>query len=266
MFSIPLKISGVDEEGKPFEVTGRTITINLHGARIQGPVPLMTGQTIRVINQVSGAEDEFRVVGPVAPPRDLMGEWGVECLHVDKSIWGIYFPSSSEDADTHVLLGCRRCNSMSLQSLSFVEVEVLETAGLLTKPCKHCGETTTWGYPRRDLEVESGAGQEAERVATRTAHPLAADRRKGLRKAEQLAVRVRDYYGEMEIVQTETVSEKGFSFSSRRKYLVGQGIVVIFPFDAADEKPEVRARIVRVDAGPDPEQSLYAVRYEQMPH
>ena len=92
MFSIPLRISGVDEEGKPFEVTARTINLNLHGASIQGALPLKTGQTIRVTNQVSGAEDEFRVVGPISPPLDRVGEWGIECLHIDKNIWASIFP------------------------------------------------------------------------------------------------------------------------------------------------------------------------------
>lgn len=266
MFSIPLRISGVDEEGRPFEVSGRTITINLHGASIQGALPLMTGQTIRVTNQVNGAEDEFRVVGPISPPLDRVRDWGVECLHADKNIWGIHFPPSNEDSDTHVLLGCRRCSSMALQSLSFVEVEVLETAGLLTKSCEHCGESTTWGYPRQEFEVESMAYQEAVDAATHGVHPLTVDRRKWLRKAGQIPVRVRDYYGEMEIVQTENFSDEGFCFSSRRKYLVGQGIVVIFPYDPADEKSEVRARIVRVEAGSDLEENIYAVRYEQTSH
>jgi hypothetical protein len=256
----------VDEKGKPFETTGRTITLNRHGARVQVSRSLKPGQTVCVINQANDAEAEFRVVGPIAPPLDHLGEWGVECLHVDKNIWDIYFPASSEDSDAHVLLSCRRCQSLALQSLSLVEVEVLETAGLLTKPCVRCVDSTPWGYPQRAFEVETKTYQAAVSEATGGFPPLAAERRKSFRKPAQLPVRVRDYYGEMEIAQTENISQEGFCFSSHRIYHVGQGIVVICPFDAANEKPEVRARIVRAEVGSDRGQYIYGVRYEQTLH
>src|SRR5208282_5068759 len=91
MFSIPVSIRGVDEKGKPFETTGRTITLNRHGARIQVSRLLKPGQAVRVINQANDAEAEFRVIGPISPPLDLVGDWGIECLHVDKNIWDIDF-------------------------------------------------------------------------------------------------------------------------------------------------------------------------------
>jgi len=265
MFSIPVSIRGVDEKGNPFETTGCTITLNRHGARIQVAHSLKPGQTVRVINQASDAEAEFRVVGPITPPLDHVGEWGVECLHVDKNIWDIYFPPASEDSDARVLLSCRNCHSLSLQSLSLVEVEVLETAGLLTKPCVHCGDSTPWGYSQRGFEVESKAYQAAVRAATSGVPPLTIDRRKSDRKPAQLPVRIRDYYGEIEIAQTENISQDGFCFTSPRKYLVGQGIVVICPFDPANEKPEVRARIVRTELGADRVPHIYGV-FEQTPH
>jgi len=147
-----------------------------------------------------------------------------------------------------------------------VEVEVLETAGLLTKPCVHCGESTSWGYPKRSFEVETITYQSAVKEATGQFPTLAAERRKSMRKPAQLPVRVRDYYGEVEVAKTENISQEGFCFSSRRTYHVGQGVVVICPFDAGIEKPEVRARIVRVEAGSDRDQYLYGVRYDQALH
>lgn len=268
MFSIPVSIRGVDDQGKPFETTGRTITLNRHGARIQVPRALKPGQTVRVINQANDAEAEFRVVGPISPPLDKVGEWGVECLRMDKNIWDIYFPPAleDEDSDAHILLSCRNCQCLSLQSLSLVEVEVLDTAGLLTKPCMRCGESTSWGYPKRAFEVETITYQAAVREATGQFPTLASERRKSARKPAQLPVRVRDYYGEMEVAQTENVSQEGFCFSSPRKYHVGQGIVAICPYDADNEKPEVRARIVRTEPGSDRDHYLYGVRYEQSPH
>jgi hypothetical protein len=265
MFSIPVSVQGVDEKGKPFETTARTITLNRHGARLQVSRSLKPGQTVRLINQVNEAEAEFRVIGPISPPLDHVGEWGVECVHVDKNIWDIYFPPSTEDSDAHILLACRQCQALSLQSLSLVEVEVLETAGLLTKPCVRCGDSTPWGYSQRAFEVETKAYQAAVSEATGGLPTLASERRRSQRKPAQMPVRIRDYYGEVEVAQTENISQEGFCFSSIRNYLVGQGIVVICPFDAATEKPEVRARIVRTER-PDRERYLYGVRYEPGTH
>jgi hypothetical protein len=266
MFSLPVTVRGVDENGIPFEASGRTITLNRHGARMQVARPFKPGQTIQIINQASGAEAEFRVVGPTSPPLDQVGEWGVECLHVDKNIWDIHFPPAGEDSDAHILIACRHCESMALQWLSLVEVEVLETAGLLSRPCVHCGESTPWGYPKPAFEVEIKTYRAAVAAATNGFTTLTAERRKSHRKPALLPVRVRDYYGEVEVAQSENISHEGFCFLSYRKYLVGQGIVVICPFDAANEKAEVRARIVRTEGGSDRDRYIYGVRYEQTPH
>jgi hypothetical protein len=265
MFSIPLTLHGTDQKGVPFETIGRTITLNRHGARIQVSGPLTPAQTIRVINDANGQEAEFRVVGPTAPPFEQVGEWGVECLHMDKNIWDIEFPPSDEDSDAHVLLACRQCEVSALQSLSLVEVEVLGTAGVLTKPCLRCGDSTPWGYPKMAFHLESRTYQTAVREATGqfpTQAALAAERRKSLRTPAQLPVRVRDYYGEVDIAQTENISLEGLCFSSPRKYWVGQGVVVTCPFGTPEEKPEVRGRIVRADSGPERGKFNYGVKYE----
>jgi len=266
MFTIPFSLRGVDEKGKAFETIGRTITLNRHGARVQVSRMLKPGQTVRVINHANDAEADFRVVGPISPPLDHVGEWGVECLNVANNIWDIYFPPTHEDCDAHVLLSCRHCQSISLQSLSLVEVEVLETAGLLTKPCVRCGDSTTWGYPQRAFEVEIKTYQAAVSEATGGNPALADERRKSFRKSAQLPVRVRDYYGEIDITQTENLSHEGFCFWSCRNYYLGQGVVVICPFDAGEEKAEVRARIVRAEPGSAPHRRIFGVRYENALH
>jgi hypothetical protein len=264
LFSIPVTLRGEDENGKSFEAIARTITLNRHGARLHVPRPLKPGQTVRLTNQVNSAEAAFRVVGPTAPPVDHEWEWGLECMHVDTNIWDIQFPADEEDLDAHILLACRNCQSVSLQSLSLVEVEVLETAGLLTKPCLRCGESTPWGYPKRSFELETNAYQAAVSEATGGFPTLAAERRKSIRRQAQLPVRVRDYFGEIELSQTENISNEGFCFTSGRKYLVGQGLVVICPFEAQSDKAEVRARIVRTEQAPPGGRYIYGVRYESV--
>lgn len=262
MFSIPVTLRGMDENGKPFEAAARTITLNLHGARLQVGRRLKPGQTVRLLNQVNSTEAEFRVVGPIAPPVDHLGEWGLECLHVDKNIWDIHFPDTDADLDAHVLLSCRNCQSISLQSLSLVEVEVLETAGLLTKPCVQCGESTAWGYPQRSFELETKAYQAAVSEAAQGSPRLAAERRRTVRRQAQIPVRVRDYFGDTEIASTENISMDGLCFTSSRTYLMGQGVVVICPYEPGIEKPEVRARIVRMEPALPGSRYVYGIRYE----
>ena len=262
MYSIPVTVRGVDEAGAAFEAAGRTIMLNRHGARVQIACPLNPGQTIRVLNQTNDAEADFRVVGPLAPPLDRVGEWGIACLSVDANIWDIYFPPTPEDSDAHFVLACGHCQSLALQALSLMDVEVLETAGLLTKRCVYCGKSTPWGYPQPASEPGTGSDPAAGTAAIRGDPALLTENRKWARKPAQIPIRVRDYFGEMEFARTENISRDGFCFSSPRKYLVGQGLVVICPFDASVERPEACARIVRIKPGSGRARNIYGVRYE----
>ena len=260
-FSIFVTMRGVDEQGHPFEEVGRTITVNRHGARVQLAHPPKAGQTLQVINQVNDQQGDFRVVGPITPQLDRGGEWGIETVEAEKNIWDIHFPLAEEDGDARVLLECRSCHSRALQSISLVEVEVLETAGLVSNPCVRCGITTPWGYSQPAYSVESQTYQAAAAGSEVAVTTVSFERRKSPRKPCQLPVRIRDYYGETETTQTENTSQDGFCFSSSRKYIVGQGIVAICPYDRNNERPEARAHIVREEHGGDHAPSFYGVRY-----
>lgn len=261
MFNIPLTITGIDDQGRPFEAEGRTITLNRHGARVQVAQPLNPGQTVRVVNQINEEEADFQVIGPISPRLDRLGEWGIKCLEEDRNIWDIAFPSIGEAVDAHVLVECRQCHTLALEPLSLVEVEVLETAGLFSKLCSQCQVSTPWGYPLRVFEVDSKSYPMAA-ADTGTTPPLPENRRRTVRKPLQLPARLRNYYGESEIIQTENLSQEGFCFSSARKYLVGQGILVICPFSGDNERPEVRARIVREERLGDGDRHFYGVRLD----
>jgi len=266
MFSISVGIRGVDEQGIEFEAEGRTITVNRHGASIQLSHSLKAGQVLHLINHANDKEGSFRVVGPLALQIDRVGEWGIESVEAGKNVWDIQFPPLEENVDAHVLLECRRCNSMALQSISLLEVEILETAGLLSKPCVRCGSITPWGYSQRSFSMEGRTYQAAVADATDEVPPILSERRKSPRKPSQLPVRVRDYYGETEVTQTENTCQNGFCFLSAKSYLVGQGIVVICPYDRENERPEARAHIVREEHGGERGRHLYGVRYDQTPN
>jgi hypothetical protein len=266
MLTIPLSILGSDEKGQSFKVEGRTITINRHGARIHLGQPLIGGQLLRIINQISRREADFRVVGPVIPLTDRGGEWGVECLDLKKDMWAIHFPppADSQTTEPRAFLECRRCHALALGRLSLVEVEVLEAAGIISRQCETCQITSPWGYAEKDVTmpqspVERGLVENAEATAPAVAREdqLRRHRRVGL----QLSVLVRDYYGSVEITRSENVSKGGLCFASDRKYHLGQALMVACPYDRSASNIEIHARVVRFQNVEGSIRKIYGVRY-----
>lgn len=263
MLTVPLRIHGRDPQGEDFVEEARTVTLNRHGACIQISRPLVAGQTIRINNLVSRREAPFRVVGPVSPRTEKGGEWGVECIDHKLNIWGIQFPPvTAEEADSTALLECRNCHNIAVFHLSLVEVEVLETSGLLTKPCDACKKTTTWGYAERQVAMGAPPG-EAAMIAEAGKSASGPDQRRHRRVSLQLPVLVRDYYGGVEITKSENVSKGGFCFISDKDHLVGEGVLVACPYSASEHSIEVHAKIVRRKEVRGTKQKVYGVRYEQ---
>ena len=263
MLTIPLRIHGVDSRGVEFFEEARTLTLNRHGARILIARPLVGGQTVHLTNLLSRKEADFRVVGPVAPRTDKGGEWGVECIDHKASIWGIQFPPAlADEADSAALLECRNCHAVALIHLSLVEVEVLDTSGILSKPCEACRGITPWGFAEKQVAMGAPPGEAAmlEEAGKAAKGP---EQRRHRRVALQLPVFVRDYYGGVEITKSENVSKGGFCFISEKNHLVGEGVVVACPYSAAEQSIEVRAKIVRRTEIQDTQRKIYGVRYEQ---
>ncbi len=267
MLTIPLRVHGKDLKGLPFEKEARSVILNRDGARIQISRPLTSSQTIRIVNLLSHREADFRVVGPVAPPTEKGGEWAVEYLNNKDNIWGIQFPPAKEGegADSRALLECRKCHSVVLVPLSLVEVDVLETSGLLTKHCQNCDGTVPLGYAEKQLAMGSPTGEStmmAEAQAAVKAAATGAELRKHRRVCLQLPVLVRDYYGGVEITKSENVSKGGFCFASEKGYLLGQAVMAVCPYSTTTQNIEVRARIVRRSDVEGTQRKIYGVRYD----
>jgi hypothetical protein len=266
MLTVPLRIQGTDSNGNSFHDDARSITLNRHGARIQTSRPLRTGQILRLSNLVGHREADFRVVGPLSPATEKGGEWGVECLSSKENIWAIQFPppADGDSTESTALLECRKCHTVALLPVSLVEAEVLETSGILTRECDHCRVFTFWGYAEKQVAMggpaESEMAAEAQAVV-RTLVP-GADQRRHRRVTLQLPVFVRDYYGGVEISKSENVSRGGFCFASEKGYLVGQGIMVVCPYNSTNQGLEMRARVVRRREIEGTQRKVYGVRYD----
>lgn len=268
MLTIPLHVQGLDSKGDRFVEEARTVTLNRHGARIRLTRRLKSGQTVRVSNLLSHRETDFRVVGPVTPQTDKGGEWGIELVDAKENIWGIGFPPapSESDASSTALLECRKCHSVSVMKLSLVEVEVLETSGIMVRECDRCGSSTPWGYAESQVAMGAPSGEEAmiaEGRAAAVAAAKGAELRRHRRVALQLPVLVRDYYGGVEITRSENVSKGGFCFVSEKNYQVGEGLMVACPHNPTGESLEIGAHVVRRQAIEGTMRKIYGVRYNQ---
>jgi hypothetical protein len=256
MITLPLVLDGRDSKDRPFEHPAQTLTINRHGARIITAQPLRAGQTIAVTNLATRLKGRFRVVGPVSPATRRGGEWGIECLNPSEDIWRIQFPPAqpSDSNQSKALLECRECGATALERVSLVEVEVLETAGILPRHCENCERETRWGLK-----------EEKARPAPASPAPGGgAENRRHRRSALQLPVRIRDYFGGTEVTRTENVSKGGFCFVSEKNHQIGAGLQVVLPYDPSTSNHiEIRARVVRRRPVEGTLRQIYGVRYDR---
>jgi len=265
MITLPLVIQGHDSKGQSFDHRARTITINRHGARIMSPHPLRVGQTIVVTNLTSRKRCRFRVVGPIAPATYRGGEWGIECVNLSDDIWGIKFPPGSADEGqaSKALLECRDCGSVALMRVSLVEVEVLESAGIVVKPCADCERDTSWRLSEDPAAIALPSPEPASHQDQKNAGG-GIENRRHRRSALQMPVRVRDFYGGTEVTRTENISKGGFCFVSEKKYQVGEILLVVCPYDPSTANHiEVRARVSRRVRVEGRDQHIYGMRFER---
>lgn len=272
--TVPLLISGMDENGEEFECEAQTVNVNRDGARIVIPRFLRSGQQVTVVNKLNRRKAVFRVAGPLAPLTEKGGEFGfmgpislenrgrsgAEATGADSSssLWGIRFPPlvAGEDAAPKALMACRVCKTVELIHTSLIEIEVLETSGILTRPCARCEAETPWGYSENELQSVGSAEAPAPSAAS------GAERRKHRRVVLQMPILIRDYFGGVEVTKSENVSKGGVGFASEKVYQIGEGVMIACPYDKSGHNIEVPAHIATRRDISGTNRKLYGVRYK----
>ncbi len=97
---LPVRITGLDQSGKPFSVLGHTLNFSRGGARLGGTeIPLEVGQMITVEYKRQKCKYIVRWVGHAKP---TAGQAGIESLEPDRYIW-IETPEQHyhDDIDPH---------------------------------------------------------------------------------------------------------------------------------------------------------------------
>lgn len=85
---LPVKITGIDIDGEPFQGLGHTLDVSHNGARLANVnVPLREGCVVRIQRGMKAAN--FRVVWMGEKGTRDAGRIGVECLEAVKNFWGL---------------------------------------------------------------------------------------------------------------------------------------------------------------------------------
>lgn len=264
LLSIPIRVMGTDLSGESFTEDTKTLVVNQAGARISLKARVAAEDSIRIVNLENYNEADFRVVGPTLLSEGAVAEWGVECSEPGRNIWGIALPPplSREGADAGALLECRACKAQGFWPLSLMEVEVLNTTGLISRSCSKCNKTTYWTYVDVSRRPRPFSPSEPVAPAPREAEvKKKMEKRREKRMAMKLLVLVRNAKGEAEASKSENISKGGLAVSLAMDLKVGDAIEVVCPYTPGSQdipqKAEVRQR-AKFDFGG---KRMYGIHY-----
>jgi endogenous inhibitor of DNA gyrase (YacG/DUF329 family) len=242
--TIPVRVMGFETVTGDFSEDTYTSVVAGGGARIVLRRRVAIGDTVRIINLQNYSEADFRVVGPTSWTGSEVHEWGVECQEPGRNVWGVEL-SSREEVSAQV--ECRTCHKQAAWALTPMELEVLDTAGIIQRPCDQCAKPTLWIHAdpaRRPKELPP-----AEAIAPPAPAPAAAkpsEKRKDKRMGMKLPVLVRGPGGEEEVSKTENLSKGGLAVSLAMELAVGDVVSVVCPYTPGSQdipqKAEVRRR------------------------
>jgi len=249
LLSIPIRVIGMDASAGEFTEETKTLVVNRGGARIALQHRVAADDAIRIINLENYSEADFRVVGPTLLSGQEAAEWGVECTDPGRNIWGIELssPLSSEGSEAGALLECRACHAQGFWPLTLMEVEVLNSTGVINRTCTKCNKTTYWTYA--DVTRRPREFPPSEPVAPA---PREADVKKGIEKRRykrmtlKLPIMVRNQRGEEEVTKTEDISKGGLAVSLAMDLVEGDILSIVCPYTPGSQdipqKGEVRRR------------------------
>ena len=249
---VPIRVSGVDDAGNPFEEETHTVNVNKHGGFISLSHSLSPGNIISIKNLRNGIQGEFRVVGPVRQVFGSRLELGVEAVDPEAQIWGLEFTPPPEVNQPRVVIHCASCEKELLADVSSVQLEVLLATGMVSRHCDRCEQTTRWKPAEEVLTAQAGEPQ------SRLARAMA-ERRKRPRRKLAMRLSVRGRQGASEMVQTMDVSKSGLCFVSKQSYEVGEEVHVTLPCPEDQTPTETKGRIMWKHQGP--VGRLYGVMY-----
>jgi PilZ domain len=255
--AIPLRVLSFDLEH--FETGGfsedtRTLLVCCSGASVALRNPVIAGDSLRIINLTNHSEADFRVVGALGTTEDGDGIWAVECVERRDDFWGVECPPlSAEISEDTDFLQCRACGKKANHPLTFMELEVLGSAGIIILNCASCGKPTYWvdagpdrppsNFPALEAVAPPPRARESEETAEKEKK---VEKRATKRSSLKLSILVRNQAGEQEVSRTVDMSKLGVSVTLFMKLDVGNTVKIICPYDprsgGIEQTAEVRRR------------------------
>jgi PilZ domain len=264
MVSIPIRVVGFNTMSGDFTEDTQTIVVNQAGARISLHHRVEADDVLRIANLENYNEADFRVVGPTRMLEGEVGEWGVECSEVGRNIWGFELPAPLEatGAEAGALLECRACHAQGFWPLTLMEVEVLNSTGIVNRQCSACKKVTYWAYADIERRPREFAPGEPVAPAPREAEiRKKMEKRREKRMGMKLPVWVRNARGEEETAKTENVSKGGFAVSLAMDLNVGDELSVMCPYTPGSQDIPQKADVRRRATFPFGGRRLYGVHY-----
>jgi len=229
---MPVEIIGADLYGQQFFESTEILTIHRNGISILLANTLAPDSEVIVRNPETGVEAAAVVVGQTR--KEATGEvYGLAFLGNSPVLWNLDFSVGLETRD--VQLECSSCHSLASYSLAGIELEVLDSSGELTHPCKKCNSSSVWRAANREAAAKkiSTAPTPALAAAPVSTHDLTAspieERRKNKRTAMKVAACVR-FAGVEIVVDCEDISKGGFRFTDHKEYPDGTRVETAVPY------------------------------------
>lgn len=91
VLTVPVTVHGQTTEGEKFIVHAQSHSVNRHGALLHMEEPVLTGQTLKLVNENSNRTAECRVVA-IKRDRDGKTYVGVEFVSAESNFWHMTFP------------------------------------------------------------------------------------------------------------------------------------------------------------------------------
>jgi PilZ domain-containing protein len=259
---IPIRVIGFALGKDHFSEDTVTVEVNREGALIKLNQKVVPKSDVRIINLESYKEADFHVVGPSRMEAGQISEWGVEYIDKRHNIWGMDFPAISNfEEQEGVLLECRACHKQELKMVSQMEVDALNSTGILAFPCDNCKKLTYWNYadparrpavlPPADLVSPPDAPKDEKGIEKRIA------KRMGMK----MAILVRNAKGVEEITKTEDVSKGGVAVALSMDLAVGDLVTIVCPYSGQGQRFDQKADVRRRASFTFNDRRIYGFRY-----
>ncbi len=231
---IPIRVHAFDPGRVEFSEDTFTFSVSHRGAHIALKNCVVMGDFLRIVNLEDLSEADFKILGPKTLALTSTSEWVVECVDPRRNIWGLpIVPTSGIDDQSGPWLECRACGSAREFPVTALDMDVLESTGMIVKDCEKCGQPTYWTF--NDPQRRPAAYPPFADVAPPPRDVRSKDfinTRKHRRLPLRMAILVRHRDGQEEISCTENISMGGFAAILGFDLRPGDRAVAICPYMA----------------------------------